>query len=78
MMGDFLENRLGLDVVKTGKGVGAEVRGMDLRTLDDQQFADLHQAWLENLVLLVRDQSLSDADLIAFSRRFGDLDLAPI
>jgi taurine dioxygenase len=78
MMGDLLASRLRLDVVTTGKGVGAEVRGIDLRTLDDRQFADLHRAWLDNLVLLVRDQSLSDADLIAFSRRFGDLDLAPI
>jgi taurine dioxygenase len=78
MMGDLLASRLGLDVVETGKGVGAEVRDIDLRLLDDQQFAGLHQAWLDNLVLLVRDQSLSDADLIAFSRRFGELDLAPI
>ncbi len=27
---------------------------------------------------MFRDQSLSDADLIAFSRRFGDLDHAPV
>jgi taurine dioxygenase len=78
LMSDLLAGRIGFDVVGTGKGVGAEVRGIDLRTLDDQQFADLHQAWLHNLVLLVRNQSLSDADLIAFSRRFGELDLAPI
>jgi len=29
-------------------------------------------------VILVRDQTLSDQDLIAFSRRFGDLDWAPV
>lgn len=78
MTGDLQARRSGLNVAKTGKGVGAEVRGIDLRTLDSRLFTDLRQAWLENLVLLVRDQSLSDADLIAFSRRFGDLDLAPI
>ena len=77
-MDDLVASRVGLDVVETGKGVGAEVRGIDLRTLDDRQFDNLHQAWLDNLVLLVRNQSLSDADLIAFSRRFGDLDLAPV
>jgi taurine dioxygenase len=67
-----------LDVVPTGRGIGAEIRGVDLRRLDGAQFAQLRDAWLDNLVLLVRGQSLSDADLIAFSRRFGDLDLAPV
>jgi taurine dioxygenase len=69
---------VGLDVVPSGKSLGAEVRGIDLRNLDDAQFASLRRAWLDNLVLLIRDQSLSDAELIAFSRRLGDLDLAPI
>jgi taurine dioxygenase len=68
----------GLDVLPSGKSLGAEVRGIDLRNLDDAQFASLRRAWLDNLVLLIRDQSLSDAELIAFSRRLGDLDLAPI
>ena len=36
------------------------------------------QAWHDHAVLLFRDQTLSDQDLIAFSRRFGDLDWAPI
>jgi taurine dioxygenase len=78
MIEDLLENRTTLDIIGTGKGLGAEVRGLDLRHLSDDQFAGLRKAWLDNLVLLVRDQSLSDAELIAFSRRFGDLDLAPI
>jgi taurine dioxygenase len=68
----------GLEVLPSGKSLGAEVRGIDLRTLDDAGFASLRRAWLDNLVLLIRDQSLSDAELIAFSRRLGDLDLAPI
>ena len=36
------------------------------------------EAWHQHSVLLVRGQSLSDQDLIAFSRRFGDLDWAPV
>jgi taurine dioxygenase len=67
-----------IEIVPTGRGIGAEIRGVDLRSLDDAQFAELRRAWLDNLVLLVRGQDLSDADLIAFSRRFGDLDFAPI
>jgi taurine dioxygenase len=40
--------------------------------------AAIHRAWIDHQVLLFRDQHLSDPDLIAFSRRFGDLDHAPI
>ncbi|WP_277969135.1 TauD/TfdA dioxygenase family protein [Sphingomonas echinoides] len=67
-----------LDVRASGGGLGAEVRDIDLRTLDDDAFAELHAAWLENLVLLVRSQHLAPADLIAFSRRLGALDHAPV
>lgn len=59
-------------------GLGAEIGDIDLRRIDETDFAALHRAWLDHLVLLVRDQTLSDAELIAFSRRFGDLDWAPV
>ena len=58
--------------------LGAEIAHVDLREIDDAAFAAIHQAWIDHQVLLFRGQSLSDRDLIAFSRRFGDLDHAPI
>ena len=64
--------------VATGSALGAEVVGVDLRDVDDHTFGAIHQAWLDHLVLLFRGQNLSDDQLIAFSRRFGELDLAPI
>jgi taurine dioxygenase len=67
-----------IDVLPTGAALGAEVRGVDLRNLDEPQFAALERAWHDHQVILVRGQTLSDSDLIAFSRRFGDLDWAPI
>jgi taurine dioxygenase len=70
--------RASLDVVPTGAALGAEVRGVDLRSIDDATFAEIHRAWLDHSVLLFRDQQLGDDDLIAFSRRFGTLDHAPI
>src|SRR6516165_4397437 len=66
------------DVIPTGAALAAEMRGVDLRYLDDRMFGRLVDAWHQHSVLLVRGQSLSDQDLIAFSRRFGDLDWAPI
>jgi taurine dioxygenase len=65
-------------VIPTGEALGAEVRGLDLRAITDGDFALVHRAWLDHLTLLFRDQDLTDQDLIAFSKRFGDLDWAPI
>ena len=67
-----------LQVVPTGAALAGEVRGVDLRGIDDGAFAAIHRAWLDHLVLLFRGQDMDDDDLIAFSRRFGELDLAPI
>jgi taurine dioxygenase len=67
-----------LNLTLTGAGVGAEVKGVDLRRIDAATFAAIHRAWIEHQVLLFRGQSLTDDDLIAFSRRFGGLDHAPI
>jgi taurine dioxygenase len=54
------------------------VIGVDLRDVDDHTFGAIHEAWLNHLVLLFRGQTLSEDQLIAFSRRLGELDLAPI
>jgi taurine dioxygenase len=67
-----------VSLIASGKALAAEVRGIDLRELTDTAFAAIYRAWLDHLVLLFRDQILSDHDLLAFSRRFGELDLAPI
>jgi taurine dioxygenase len=67
-----------IEVIPTGAALGAEVRGIDLRRLDDAAFARVVQAWHDHSVLLVRDQRLNDHELIAFSHRLGDLDWAPI
>ena len=68
----------GIDVIPNRAALGAEIRGIDLRSVGDDEFAAIHRAWLDNLVLLFRGQSLSDEELIVFSRRFGELDWAPV
>ena len=52
--------------------LGAEVRCGDLRAATDGQIAAIRAAWLEHLVVLFRGQQFTDADLIAFGRRFGE------
>jgi taurine dioxygenase len=58
--------------------VGAEVTGVDLARIDDAAFQAVEAAWLKHSALLFRGQRLTHADLIAFSRRLGELDEAPI
>ena len=67
-----------IDVLPTGPAVGAEITGVDLRDIKDESFQQITQAWHEHSVLLFRNQTLSDQDLISFSRKFGALDWAPI
>ena len=55
--------------------LGAEVSGVDLRQpLDGASFAEIEQAWHRHLVLRFRGQLLSDPQLLALSRQFGELD----
>lgn len=69
---------MSLDVHKLGNTLGAEIRGLDISGPLDQETVDaIRDVWLDNLVLVFRGQDLSDAQLTAFSRRFGDLDMVP-
>ena len=71
-------NTSSIQVLPTGAALGADVRGLDLSgEIDDKIFRDIYKAWNDHLVLRFRDQQLDDNALVAFSRRFGELDMAP-
>lgn len=57
--------------------IGAEVTGVDLAGLDDDEVAAVRRAVLDHYVLCLRGQELSDADQIAFGERLGELHVAP-
>ena len=62
-------------VAKLADALGAEVNGVDLsQPIEDATFAAIRGAWLEHAVIRFRGQRLSDPQLIAFTRRFGELD----
>lgn len=63
--------RARFEVVPAQAALGAEVRGLDLRELDDATFRELHQAWLHHVLLAFRGQSLVAKDLVNLVRRFG-------
>src|SRR5262249_17429049 len=74
---DRRDRTMSLTVKPLTPAVGAEIIDVDLRALNDADFAPIEQAWPRYSVLLFRDQSLTDDHLLAFSRRFGELDPPP-
>jgi len=64
-----------LKVTKLAEALGAEVEGLDLsQRIEPGLFAELRAAWLGHLVLRIRGQKLTDPQVLAFSRNFGELD----
>ncbi|MBM3504043.1 MAG: TauD/TfdA family dioxygenase [Alphaproteobacteria bacterium] len=55
--------------------LGAEVAGIDLRRATEQQVAEIKSLWSRYALLLFRGQALDEDDLVAYSRRFGDLEI---
>jgi taurine dioxygenase len=71
-------NKSSIHLVPTGAALGADVRDVDLSSnIDDRIFRDIYKAWNDHLVLRFRGQRLDDYALVAFSSRFGELDMAP-
>ena len=67
-----------LEIRPLSDALGAEVIGFDCsRPLDDDTFAIIHQAHLDHLVLVFREQNLTPRQQIDFSKRFGPLDAHP-
>src|SRR3954447_2691779 len=71
--------RQSVKVRPTGAALAADIAEIDLsEPLDPETLAAIKEAWAENLVLRFRAQTLSDDDLMRFSRHLGELDWAPV
>ena len=60
-----------IEVRQLGPQIGVEIRGVDVKTLDDAGFAEIYRAWLAHNVLVVPEQQLEIEDFLRYSRRFG-------
>ena len=61
-----------IEVSPIGSALGAVVRGVDIaRPLGDEVIAEVRQAFLDHLVVFIRDQKLTPQAQLAFARRFG-------
>ena len=57
------------------RALGAEIAGVDVsKPLPQADIDAIEDAWRERLVVVFHDQALSDPQLIAFSKNFGELD----
>jgi taurine dioxygenase len=63
-----------LEIKPLSPALGAEIAGVDLREeLPAETIAAIIDAWHEHLVLLFRNQELTEDDQIRFARHFGAL-----
>lgn len=60
-----------VQIRRMGPQVGVEVTDVDVKTMDDADFARIYRAWLDCNVLVVRDQKLTIQEFLHYSRRFG-------
>jgi taurine dioxygenase len=60
-----------MEIRRLGPQIGVEIRGLDVRTLDDAGFAAIYRAWLGHNVAVVPEQDLEIEDFLRYSRRFG-------
>src|ERR1044071_3787001 len=59
-------------------GLGADISGVDIREpLSTADRAAIRKAWLDNLVLRFRGVPMTDAQHMAFTRQFGELEFNP-
>src|SRR5262245_37921918 len=66
--------RCKMELRKLGASMGAEILGVDLNVLSDEDFARIRDAFHTSQVIAIRDQDLSPAAQLSFSRRFGALE----
>ncbi len=67
---------MALEIVPTEASVGAEIRGVNLsQPLGVNIFGAVEDAFNEHGVIFFRNQSITPDDLLAFTRKFGDLQL---
>jgi taurine dioxygenase len=64
-----------IEIIPTRAVLGAEISGIDLaQPLDDETFAMIERAYNDHSVIFFRDQHITPAQQVAFTRRFGEIE----
>lgn len=65
----------GISVKRLGGAIGAEIGGVELSEGGyDNIYPDIHRAFLDHAVVVLRRQQLAPEKLAAFSKKFGELE----
>jgi taurine dioxygenase len=62
-----------LTVTPLTGAIGAEITGIDLKSMSAEEESTLEQAFLDHLVVCIRDQELTPTDLLDLTRQFGGI-----
>ena len=67
-----MRNYRHIEVRPIAGALGAELHGVDMsRDLEDDVIAEVRQAFLDHLVIFLRDQKVTPQQQVAFAKRFG-------
>ncbi|MEC7204410.1 MAG: TauD/TfdA family dioxygenase [Pseudomonadota bacterium] len=61
-----------LEAIPLSGAMGAEIRGANLRDIDDETFADIHKILLDHGMIFFRDQDITPTQQLAFAKRWGE------
>jgi len=64
-----------MQIRKLSDALGADVSGIDVSDIDEATVEAIHQAFLEHLILVFRDQDLTPQRQIAFSEHYGEVEV---
>ena len=68
-----MRNYRHIEVRPIAGALGAEIHGVDMaRDLEADVVAEMRQAFLDHLVIFLRDQVVTPQQQLAFARKFGD------
>ena len=69
-----MDKPAGFEIRPLSPACGAEIVGLDIsQTLPEQTIDDIRAAWAEHIVLVFRDQELTEPQQLGFAARFGAL-----
>lgn len=68
---------MSIEVAPLASAIGADIKGVDIRKpLDAPTVEAIKDAWHKHLVIRIREQPMSDDQLMAFAGNFGELEIS--
>ena len=63
-----------MQITNTPDVIGAHITGVDLAQVSDADFTQIENTFNQRGVICIRDQNLSEDQLVAFAKRFGNVE----